>query len=777
MLDDDDDTRGFPLIVDESGDDEEPSVTNRMAATVFAVLKYLGAGMRIVPVHYRSKKPIETGWPDQQITPEAVESIFGERDYNVGVVLGDASGGLVDVDSDVTEAADVTQTLLPDTLRFGRASRPSSHLLYFSPGCPTKKYSDPVDGKMLIESRGDRHFTVIPPSVHPSGEVVEWAGAINQPVEINPDELTAKVAKCAAAALLARHWGEGSRHELALALGAALLRAGWARSDVERFVRAVATAAHDEEVDDRVRCVEDSEEALSEGRPTTGWPTLATLLGNAVVAAVLKWLDVPSAPPGAQGSGSTQPEILLGLVSDAEPFHDVQGLPFVWLPVEGRRETHPLTGKGTLADHLLLRFVDAQGVPPKKDALEAAIGVLAARGTRGPEHPVALRVGWENGEIVIDPGWNDRCVIRVGPDGYRTAADTNIRFVRGRNFGALPVPEPGGSLEDLRPFVNVATDRDYRLLIMFLLVALRAGSTYPILILTGEPGAAKTTTSRYVKELCDPAKIAPLRSIPRTERDIAVAARLAHVPAFTNISKLSAQQSDTICRIATGEGFGTRQLYTDGEEFLFDGARPFVLNGIEDFVARTDLQDRGIMIELCQIDRERRRPLEELDANFAAAKPRIFGALLDALSAGVRNLSSVSTHDLPRMADVMRWVLACAAGTPWNAETLRCDYDAMQTESASMTVDGDNVGHALLYLARIAPNDEVFVGTATDLLSRIDTFTNEGVRSLRDWPKNGQRLSSIMRRLAPALRKAGITITHERRGKNGTKYIILTKTQ
>ena len=106
--------------------------------------------------------------------------------------------------------------------------------------------------------------------------------------------------------------------------------------------------------------------------------------------------------------------------------------------------------------------------------------------------------------------------------------------------------------------------------------------------------------------------------------------------AFDNVSALQPWLSDALCRLATGGGFGTRRLRTDQDEVLFDGARPIILNGIEDVVTRPDLADRAMFLTLEPIPEERRRPEAEFWAAFEAERPDILGALLDAALRGRR---------------------------------------------------------------------------------------------------------------------------------------------
>ena len=76
--------------------------------------------------------------------------------------------------------------------------------------------------------------------------------------------------------------------------------------------------------------------------------------------------------------------------------------------------------------------------------------------------------------------------------------------------------------------------------------------------------------------------------MPRDEHSIALAAKNSRVLAIDNLSHLSGDQSDSLCRISTGGGLSARKLYTDEDEVLIQYCRPIILNGIGDVVARGD---------------------------------------------------------------------------------------------------------------------------------------------------------------------------------------------
>lgn len=165
---------------------------------------------------------------------------------------------------------------------------------------------------------------------------------------------------------------------------------------------------------------------------------------------------------------------------------------------------------------------------------------------------------------------------------------------------SLPVPVTGGSITNLRSFLNIKSDADFVLVVAWILAALRNRGPYPVIALSGEQGSAKSTFSGLVRSVLDP-NTAPLRALPREDRDLFIAANNRHVLAFDNVSGLPHWISVTFCRLATGGGFAVRQLYTDQDEILFEAARPVILNGIEDFVTRPDLADRSLFLTLSPI--------------------------------------------------------------------------------------------------------------------------------------------------------------------------------
>src|SRR5687768_11725768 len=76
---------------------------------------YAHRGWSVVPIAYRDKKCLLTGWQELRLTVADLPDYFNGQAQNVGVLLGEPSGGLQDVDLDCREAVRAAPLLLPPT--------------------------------------------------------------------------------------------------------------------------------------------------------------------------------------------------------------------------------------------------------------------------------------------------------------------------------------------------------------------------------------------------------------------------------------------------------------------------------------------------------------------------------------------------------------------------------------------------------------------------------------------------------------------------------------
>lgn len=463
---------------------------------------------------------------------------------------------------------------------------------------------------------------------------------------------------------------------------------------------------------------------------------------------------------------------LVELAEGDELFHDADGAGYATFAVGRHRETHALRSRA-YRQRLAGLLWHADGRAANAEAAQAALNTLEAKARfDGPEHAVHVRIAGHGESIYLDLGDSEWHCVEIDAAGWRLCENLPVKFRRPRGMLPLPIPELGGHLRELRNFVNVADDASFALLAAWMVGAMRGRGPFPVLILSGEQGSAKSTTARILRAMIDPNQ-APLRSQPREERDLIIAAANSAVVALDNLSGIAASLSDALCRLATGGGFGSRELYSDGEEVIFANQRPVLLNGIDDIATRSDLLDRTIQLSLPTIPDEKRRAEDDLWREFERRRPMLLGALLTAVSAGLRNVGSVRLERLPRMADFAQWVIACESALPWQPGVFLRAYEANRAASHDAAVDGAPAVRALIEWARELPEPwEGATGQLLDLLrQRVDADTprREG------WPGKAQGFANQLRRLAPNLRHLGIDVESLPRAHGGRRRIRVTR--
>ncbi len=172
-------------------------------ATIDAALACIARGWSPIPVPHGSKSPLTPAWLKLRLSAGEAKSHFA-LNANIGVLLGEPSAWLVDIDLDCEEAREAADCFVPLTACVtGRPSSKASHRWYVSRGARTRQYRDPLDRSMIVELRSTGAQTIIGPSVHPSGERYDMLEGI--PATVDAEELEASVQRLAAHVIARRH--------------------------------------------------------------------------------------------------------------------------------------------------------------------------------------------------------------------------------------------------------------------------------------------------------------------------------------------------------------------------------------------------------------------------------------------------------------------------------------------------------------------------------------------------------------------------------------------
>jgi len=296
------------------------------------------------------------------------------------------------------------------------------------------------------------------------------------------------------------------------------------------------------------------------------------------------------------------------------------------------------------------------------------------------------------------------------------------------------------------------------------------------MLLTGEQGSTKSSFARFLRSLIDPL-MAPLRSLPFKEHDLIISANNSAVLAYDNISYLKRHTADALCRVATGSGHAARKLYTDSGEVNLSVSRPVILNGIELHNHFHDLMARCISIDLPRMRKRSGRTEKQLWKRFNKRHPKLLGALLDAVSAALKNYKRTKLKGSPRMADFVKWVVAAEGALPWKKGAFLKYYEVNLLKTEQMTLEADPVAVAIQSLMDDYDRRN---GTASKLLEELEGDPQQGsgyvpastIKS-RSWPKSANLLSARNKRAAPLLKEQGIKFKRERESKR--RHITLKK--
>lgn len=457
-----------------------------------------------------------------------------------------------------------------------------------------------------------------------------------------------------------------------------------------------------------------------------------------------------------------QRDVLVDLCRIVDLWHDEAGECYATFPVNGHRENWSLASK-TFRRWLSVRSYEDTGLAPGGQALDDTIRVLEAKAyAGGPERTPCLRAGETSGTAYLDLCDATWRAVEIDADGWRIVDRAPVAFVRTGQMRPLPEPEGGSEIDELRRFVNTERDEDFHLLVAWIVAALRSRGPYPVLVFSGEQGTGKSTVSRLVRSLVDP-NAAPIRAVPKDDRDLVVGAVNSHVLALDNLSSVPAWLSDALCRLSTGGGFASRTLHSDRDETVLQAMRPIILNGIPSLTDRPDLASRAVTVRLRPIAETERRTEAEFWDDWAIVAPRVLGALLDGLSTGLRRLASVRLEKTPRMADFARFATACEPGLGFEAGSFMAAYAANLADTTETTFEADPVAVAIRDMIRTA-HPSGWHGTPSELFAALNLRVEEGIKRLRLWPQSPASLGNRIDRIAPVLRAQGFIVERKHSG-------------
>lgn len=695
-----------------------------------AALVYAGEGWRVLPNRPRSKKPILRDWTNEASSdPETIERWWKQNpDANVGLLTERRLVVDVDPDKGGNDSLDALQERigqLPETRRHATGGG-GFHLIFSAPG-----EGVPTGANVLgdgIDIRGNLGQIVAPPSVHESGR--RYRLLSDAPIVEAPNPLVeAVLVGC-------RKHQAGGRFDVA-----AMFEGVPEGERDERFFRfACSLQAKGVPVEEAIAQVTAAWQRAEQG--SDPFPLDAAL---EKVHRAYERYDPPEPKAGGEKKAS-QADLLVALADECfDVFLSKDGEAF-GVDRRGPHIARPLRGTQGLRPALSAEFYKRLDKVPQSGSLTDACMVLEGRAMAADRRPVHLRVAEHEDSVVLDLADDSGAVVVIGADGWQVRDKSPVLFRRTALSSPLPHPEPGGDINELTELLNI-DDESWPLLVAWLVAALVPDIPHPIVLLRGEQGTGKTTAGRMLSRLVDPSP-AQVRTAPRNVDQWINNAWGSWVVALDNVSAISAEMSDALCRAVTGDGNVKRKLYTDNDNVVVSFRRVVLLTAIDTGALRSDLADRMVFADLERIGSDKRLLDADLEDRFEEMWPRLLGALCDLASNVLRTLPGVHLEEHPRMADFARVVRAVDLLRGTNALHT---YMTTAANLAEEVVYGDPVADAVRdFVLRHGH----FKGSAEDLLGRL----HRPDPIPRSWPAGPQPLSAALKRAAPALRQLGLLV-------------------
>ena len=697
-----------------------------------AALAYLKAGFSIVPA--KGKVPLKN-WVEYQTrlpTIEEIEMWWTENPKaNIAVVTGKISGVVViDVDGVKTDLE------LPPT-PMSSSSPGHFHYFYRYPGVKVK--SSASLAAPGIDIRGDGGVIILPPSVHfnknkeldsvyqwikPLGEnelapCPDWllAYANNESVNLSGSKADLKD--------IIGGVGEGKRNSDATVVIGSLL-ARYSETDWESICWPIITAWN-----------EKNQPPLSE-----------TELRNTFDSIAQKEKDKNELEP----EKLTQADQLLDLVLDNttlllnqfdEVYISFSSTPFVAYKINSDKTRQQLCSLYWAKNHKTVRSESVS------NAIATLEGMAFEKNNRQNIYNRVAKVG----DTIYYDLINQNQVVKITSQCWNLETACPVYFTRYNHQKPQLLPERGGNLTDLFQFLNLKDDQSKILIATYLPTCLISDIPRVALVLHGDHGSAKSSCLKLLRSILDPSELS-LLTPPTYANDLVQIASHHFVIYFDNLSELTPQLSDTLCRLVTGEGFSKRKLYTDNDDVIYSFKSVIGFNGINLVATRADLLDRSLIVSLDRIPDEQRKSEAEIFNRFETIKPKLLGAMFDTVSTMLRTEPTLSFSKKPRMADYYCFATAAALDLGYSRQELDSAISQNTKEQNVEAIEASPTAQAIMEFIK---DKNGWSGGSTELYNHLLAIA-DNLKLKNNFPKSPTWLWRKIREVRTNLIAQGIEV-------------------
>lgn len=713
--------------------------------------KLINYGFCLIPLKQRDKRP-QIAWNEYQTRkPTQNEIVNWIRKYpemNIGIVTGEISGiTVVDIDKeDIPAGFSPTWTV--------KTSK-GHHLYYqYDPEVKTGTNSE-----LQIDIRSDGGYVVAPESTHPSGVIYEWTinpdfGELATLSETELQILKTEESKSTWRDRMHQPIERGGRDEALTSICGGLMNE---YRDNLHFARQELSRVNIE------RCI----------------PPLDIMQVEKIWNSIYPKHKKSIQEEKDNHSKSSHADKLINLLSkreDIEYFTDQKNEPYIKF-INNDIVIYYSIFSRKIDGWLRQAFHNKYGRVISGTSLSDVKGALAGKAEfDGEQLKLSPRVALHNNSYWYDLSDDGMRAIRIDENGWEVVNHPPILFARSGVIGAQTEPSKEGDIKRVLKYFSFKRKSQEILLITTLVTYLLYDQAHVITYFHGPQGSAKSTRSKIIKDIIDPSILGVTR-FPKKIDDLLQGVSQSWLSAYDNVSYISDETSDDLCRIATGGTILKRKLYSDDEQIVFEFKRPLVINGIPLAALKSDLLERSLLFELERIPPHKRKTESELKMEFKEDLPHILGGCFDALSRAIKlkKEDDANAVNLSRMADHDVWGRYIAEAIGYSPEEFIKALAENKNDQTYEAITSTPIGEAIISLM-----DEVneWKDSPSNTLTKLHAILEKD-RNVHFLPekekisKNAANLTKKIKELIVPFSQIGIEIDIGRNAHE--RYIVITK--
>lgn len=420
---------------------------------------------------------------------------------------------------------------------------------------------------------------------------------------------------------------------------------------------------------------------------------------------------------------------------------------------------HVLLDSEEFAHYLRILFYQKTSQAPSQDALGRAVGLFKAIAMEsGEKYSMTTRVKEANGNFYYNLNNKEKSIVKVTAKCIKIIKTKTPYFLPNRNTASQVKPDlDNGDMSLLKKYLRMTHENYFVLLLVYIVTCIIESIPHPILIICGEKGASKSTSSRIIKSIVDPSN-SDILSMPTTLESLELILTSNYMPVFDNIDSIRQVESDMFCITSTGGAIIKRKLYTNNDLQISTFKQCLILNGISVVASKADILDRSLLIELERIKDSDLKEERKIWKDFENDKPRILGGIFNVLHKAMSIYDDISLKKMYRMADFTKWGCAIAEALGYGKDVFLEALEQNRSKLNDETISQDIVATATLAFMK---NRKEWSGSVTELYSELKQIALvQGIDTYsRVWPKAANVLSRRLNEIKSNLLSMGIAIT------------------